>query len=365
MDGELSKKMIVLEGGNVFVSRPSRVEWEPEGATRLAKFIADVHKKAWTHAIGVGDLDLLLGADFIKNVLYQEYGLRLVCANLYSTVENVPLVEPYVVIPRDVAKGRKIIVVVIGLLGRKPVENLDNYNIPLPMGFNVQQPAEALNRILKKMEERTPKPDIYVILAHMTPEELKELVPSIPKNAIVFRSYNVFTRTNRIEFIEHVPVIQTRGYGQVVARVEIQFANRDQPFKEFLNEEEINKQISTVQKMLDDTKKRMETASESQKARLSKRLADYQKRIAELKAELKKKRWAPNMLKLVTTVLDKSVADDADVASMISNFKAEEEKASASCGAEKEKPAPPRLAPSDKGAKPPMGPSRLEGGESK
>jgi len=360
MDGELSKKMIVLEGGSVFLQKPPRDEKELDVEKKRATFIADVHKKAWVHAIGVGDRDLFLGPDFIRSTLLGEYGLRLVCANLYSTVENNPLVEPYVVITRD-----KYIIVVIGLLGRKPVELLDKFDVPLPLGFNVQKPADALTRILQKLEVRKPQPDFYIILAHMGQDELKELVPIIPKNAIVFRSYNAFGKGDRIEFVEHVPVIEVNGRGRNIARVDVQFSDRAQPFKEKIDEEQINRQIADYQKRIENAKARMETVGASLKGVLEKRIVSYKQDIERLKLQLKGQRWAPNMLRLNSVLIDKAIGDEAAIAAMIKDFKAQMGEAASSN--EKEMPYP-ILVPGGEGKVVPLvplGKGKQEGGKPK
>jgi len=316
------KNMVVLEGGNLFVRRPIKEEADIERAKRLAKFLAEVHKTIGYHPVGVGDLDLYLGPRFLKS-LGTKYGLSLTCANLYSTIENVPLLEPY----RIIKKGKKT-VVVVGLLGRETVHLLDRYYTVLPKGYHIQRPKDAFSRILAKMESGKTPPDLYIVLAHMSIDELKDVVPIMPKNLVVFRSSRTHQK-DRIGFVEHVPVIETSRYGKYISKVEVQQTNKTDPFTESLNAKAVRVEIGRLLTRIDGYNKKAETASPSQKERLGKVVARLQKRVDNLKAELKNRVWSPNMLRLTLIPVDKSIGEEGTVAVKVEAFKAEEEKARA------------------------------------
>ena len=326
------RKMLVIEGGNLFMRRPPRKEEDIEQAKALAKFLAEAHRVIGYHPVGVGDIDLYLGHRFLKK-LKTEHGLSLTCANLFSTVENVPLVEPY----RIEQVGRKT-VAIIGLLGNKSFKLMDRFHVELPKGYIVQPPKDAFARIYSKLQSQKPQPDLYLILAHMTKGELKELVPILPKNAIVFRS-NMTRQRNRVVFINHVPVIETGRYGRYISKVDVQLTNKTDPFTEQLNINAIRVEIGRKLKKIDEYKRKAEKASPAQKERLGKVIARMQQRVDALKAELKKQSWSPNMVRITLVPMDKTIGDEATVKSMIEKFKAEKEKGST---AEKVKPRKPR-----------------------
>ena len=101
------KNLIVVDSGDLLNEHESIKESFMPSAQLKADMIAQIYKSIGIDAINVGELDLALGTDYLKE-LQKKYDLPFVSANIVDD-KNQLLFDPYVITKVDDLK--------IGIIG--------------------------------------------------------------------------------------------------------------------------------------------------------------------------------------------------------------------------------------------------------
>lgn len=153
----MHKRLVVVDGGDAFSTNKDVPQIRAETAVEGMNLI-----RYDAHAIGEGELSL--GVDSLKR-LQEKASFPMVSANVYLNDE--PLAREYVI--RDVDGLKVGITSVCGPDLLRPAQGLE--------GLNIQEPHEALERVMKHVRSRS---DVVVLLSHLEEEVTRGLVSRFP-----------------------------------------------------------------------------------------------------------------------------------------------------------------------------------------
>ncbi|OQX84949.1 MAG: hypothetical protein B6D63_03475 [Candidatus Latescibacteria bacterium 4484_7] len=137
-----------------------------------SKFLAGLMVRMGYDAVGVGERELNYGIRTLEDE--RSTGLPLLCSNLY--LNGKPAFSKAIV--KTVGGIR---VGVFSLLAYEPREKF---------GFEIEDPDSTARVVLKELRRKS---DIVILLAHMTRERLKELIPSLSGVDLIIRGHELET----------------------------------------------------------------------------------------------------------------------------------------------------------------------------
>ena len=246
------KNLLILDGGDALVISYFGQPSEREKARRRAEFVLRLYETLGYHALNIGDTDLGLGIEYLRN-LQKNSKIPFLSANLKEKKTKKPVFKPYLI--KEI-EGLKI-----GILGLITTEispniqkELKDYFIENPM----KAAAETINRFM-------PSCDYIVALAHLTPPETETLAKEVPGISIIIggndRSFILPKKIHRSIYV------QTDAFGAHVGRMNLKFIKGSNEFLDILPRTMIQKNIKEVQKKMEEPNyaKEIEKLQEIQK----------------------------------------------------------------------------------------------------
>lgn len=159
--------VVQVDAGDVFYDDPTVAMLLPEQYKMTAEFIAKTYATMGVAAVAVGEGDLALGLDVLRNV-QRESNLTLLCANLVDLRGN------------PVFPGSRIIDVggaklgIVGLMGQEFARQISegaNY------ALTVDNPVTVARKEVASLRDKV---DYVVVLTHQSVEADKTLAASVP-----------------------------------------------------------------------------------------------------------------------------------------------------------------------------------------
>lgn len=149
------KAVVIVDSGDLFNEDEEIPESVKQSAELKADLIARIYNKIGIDAVGIGDLDLVLGIDFLKE-LEKKHNFPFVCANLVDD-KGAPIFKRYVV--KNVG-GKNV--GIFGLMG--DTADLAGRVSEITDGAaTVQDALEAAEAVVKEL---TGKVDYVIALTH-------------------------------------------------------------------------------------------------------------------------------------------------------------------------------------------------------
>lgn len=231
------KNLLVLDGGDALIisyfSQPS----EREKARRRAEFVLRLYETLGYHALNIGDTDLGLGIEYLRN-LQKNSKIPFLSANLKEKKTKKSVFKPYFI--KEI-EGFKI-----GILGLITTEippivqkELKDYFIENPM----KAATETINRFMSSC-------DHIVALSHLNPPEIESLAKEVPRVSIIIggndRSF-IFSKQ-----IHRSIYVQTDAFGAHIGRMNLKLAKGSKEFVDILPRTMIQKNIKEVRKRMED-----------------------------------------------------------------------------------------------------------------
>jgi 2',3'-cyclic-nucleotide 2'-phosphodiesterase (5'-nucleotidase family) len=231
------KNLLVLDGGDALVisyfSQPS----EREKARRRAEFVLRLYETLGYHALNIGDTDLGLGIEYLRNLQINSK-IVFLSANLKEKKTKKPVFKPYLI--------KEIEGIKIGILGlittgisSNTQKELKDYFIENP----IKAAKETINRFMVSC-------DHIIALAHLTPPEIESLAKEVPRISIIIggndRSFILPKKIQRSVYA------QTDAFGAHIGRLNLNLLKGPSEFIDILSKSLIQKKIEETQKKMED-----------------------------------------------------------------------------------------------------------------
>ncbi len=231
------KELLILDGGDALIisyfSQPS----EREKARRRAEFVLRLYETLGYHALNIGDTDLGLGIEYLRN-LQRNSKIPFLSANLKEKKTKKSVFKPYII--------KEIEGIKIGILGLITTEislntrkELKDYFIENPM----KAAMETINRFMSSS-------DYIVALAHLNPPEIESLAKEFPRVSIIIggndRSF-IFPKQ-----IHRSIYVQTDAFGVHIGRMNLRLIKGSNEFVDVLPRTMIQKNIGEVRKEMEE-----------------------------------------------------------------------------------------------------------------
>jgi hypothetical protein len=178
------KNIIVLDSGDLFFQNStiplgSETQWQLK-----ARLIADSYAIMGVDAIGIGEIDLAMGADFLKELTSKNH-LAFIASNIdYPSFKQVnddkQTFSPFKIIQKGSKKIGIISLLHPGLL-KSPSENIE---------FKALD--SSLDDLLKTLRN---EPDITILLSHLPPVEEENLLKKRDDINIIISSHYGYSQT--------------------------------------------------------------------------------------------------------------------------------------------------------------------------
>jgi 2',3'-cyclic-nucleotide 2'-phosphodiesterase (5'-nucleotidase family) len=236
---EEARNLLILDGGDALVMSFFSRESEREKARRRAEFVLRLYETLGYHALNIGDTDLGLGIEYLRN-LQKNSKIPFLSANLKEKKTRNPFFKPYLI--KEI-EGLKI-----GILGLITTEILPNIQKELKDYFienPIKTATETINRFMASC-------DHIVALAHLTPPEIESLAKGVPRISIIIggndRSF-IFPKQ-----IHRSIYVQTDALGAHIGRLNLNLLKGYSEFIDILSKSLIQKKIEEIQKKIEDPK---------------------------------------------------------------------------------------------------------------
>jgi len=257
------QNLLILDGGDAlaidYFSRAS----EREKARKRAEVVLRLYEKIGYNAVNMGDTDLGLGVDYLKN-LQRRVNIPFLSANLKEKRTGKSVFKPHLI--KEIG-GVKI--GIIGLVtGEIPPflrQELSGYIVEDP----VIKTAELARRLL-------PECDYLIALAHLTPSEIMNLARRVSEISIIIGGQDrSFVFPNRIN---QSIAVQTDAFGLRVGRMNLRLAHRIREWVDILPKRLLQKNIEEIQRKIEDPQ--FEKESKNLKE-LKERLIEQQRKLPD------------------------------------------------------------------------------------
>jgi 2',3'-cyclic-nucleotide 2'-phosphodiesterase (5'-nucleotidase family) len=231
------KNLLILDGGDALAISYFSQPGEREKARRRAEFVLKLYETLGYHALNIGDTDLGLGIEYLRN-LQKNSKIPFLSANLKEKKTKKSVFKPYLI--------KEIEGVKIGILGLITTEippnvqkELRDYFIENPM----KSATETINRFMTSC-------DYIIALAHLTPPEIESLANEVPRVSIIIggndRSF-IFPKQ-----IHRSIYAQTDAFGIHIGRMNLRLIKGSDEFVDVLPRTTIQKNIGEVRKKMEN-----------------------------------------------------------------------------------------------------------------
>jgi 2',3'-cyclic-nucleotide 2'-phosphodiesterase (5'-nucleotidase family) len=246
------KNLLLLDGGDALVISYFGQPSEREKARKRAKFVLNIYEKLGYDALNIGDTDLGLGIEYLRN-LQKNSKIPFLSANLKEKKTRNPVFKPYLI--KEIG-GLKI-----GILGLITTEISPNIQKELK-DYSIENPMKAAKETINRYMASC---DHIIALAHLTPPETETLAKEVPVISIIIggndRSFILPKKIHRSIYV------QTDAFGAHVGRMNLKLLTGSNEFVDVLPRTMIQKNIGEVQKKMEDPQyaKEIEKLQEMQK----------------------------------------------------------------------------------------------------
>lgn len=239
-----AKNLLILDGGDTLVLSYFDRESEREKARKRAEVVLKIYEKLGYDALNIGDTDLGLGIEYLKN-LQKKSKIPFLSANLKEKETGRPIFKSYLVKEVD---GMRI-----GIFGLLTPDIHPFIQKGLKTYF-IEDPIKAALETIKRYLADC---DHIIALAHLTPTEIQTLTKRIPQISIIIGG-------NDRSFIlpkqfHHFIYVQTDAFGAHVGRMNLKLIKGSNEFVDVLPRTMIQKNIKEVQKKMEDPQHVKET----------------------------------------------------------------------------------------------------------
>jgi len=285
------KNLLILDGGDAFIFDPPTSEKESEKSRKKAEFVLKLYEKMGYDALNMGDTDLSLGINYLKNL--QKYSkMQFISSNLKDKKTKNPIFKPYLI---KVANGSRI--GIIGLL--TPI--VPPYWYKEMEGCFIEDPMKTAIEIINGPLHNC---DHIIILAHLSSSEIESLANRISKTLIIIggndRSFIFPKKINQSIWV------QTDPLGYRIGRMNLRLEKGSSEFVDVGARSKLQKNIEEIQKLIDNPQHGKEVKS---LIKLRETLSEQKKNLPEAEGK--------NAYENHLTYLHQGMKSDAEIEELI------------------------------------------------
>lgn len=252
-----------MDSGDLFFGEKT-AEGDRQRALTKARLIARVYKRMGVAAINVGDLDLILGLDFLRQEASE--GLPLISANLLDPSNRKPIFPPYVI--REVSGVR---IAFFGLLTPKlgPA-------IPKTVKDSVQvmDPNKTARETLRELRDQA---DLVVLLSDLGLKGDPEVAKAASGIHFILGGHDGrYIKWPHQEGETYL--MQSYRKGMYAGKLTLTYEKAGLPFKDSGKKDQIERQILNLER-------RLQALQKAQKRNPTQSLRDAMQRVTEQKAQ--------------------------------------------------------------------------------
>jgi 2',3'-cyclic-nucleotide 2'-phosphodiesterase (5'-nucleotidase family) len=285
------KDLLVLDGGDALAIDYFSRKSEKEKARKRAEVVLRLYEKIGYDALNIGDTDIGLGVEYLKN-LQKQVRIPFLSANLKDRKTGKPVFNPYLI--KDVGGAK---VGIIGLL----TANVPSYLQKEMMNYLVEEPIKvAINIVHGPMSHCS-----YIFaLAHLTPSEIESLAKRVSDISIIIGGQDrslVFPNK-----ISRSIVAQTDAFGFHVGRMNLRFTSRSSGWVDVLPKTLLQKNIEEIKRKIEDPQYEKETKNLKG---LRERLIDQQRKLPDTEGK--------NIYENFLTLMHPKMESDKEIENLI------------------------------------------------
>jgi len=231
------KNLLILDGGDALIISYFSQPGEREKARRRAEFVLRLYEILGYHALNIGDTDLGLGIEYLRN-LQKNSKIPFLSANLKEKKTKKSVFKPYLI--------KEIEGIKIGILGLITTEippnvqkELKDYFIENPM----KSATETINRFMTSC-------DYIVALVHLTPPEIESLAKEVPRVSIIIGGNDRYFSLPKK--INHSIYVQTDAFGAHVGRINLNLVKDSSEFVDVLPRTMLQRYIEKIERKIED-----------------------------------------------------------------------------------------------------------------
>ena len=231
------KDLLFLDGGDALVLSYFGKEIEREKARKRAEFVLMVYERMGYDVINLGDTDLGLGIEYLRNI-QKRTKVPFLSANLKDKKTGKTIFNPYLI--KKIAGSR---VGIIGLL----TPEISPVILKELKGYVIEDPIKAATEMTRRLRTQC---DHLIVLAHLTPSEIESLAKGMPEISIIIggqdRSFVFPKKINRSL------VVQTDAFGIHIGRLNLRLVKGSSEYIDGAAKSKLQKNIEEIQKKIDD-----------------------------------------------------------------------------------------------------------------
>jgi 2',3'-cyclic-nucleotide 2'-phosphodiesterase (5'-nucleotidase family) len=299
---------LVLDSGDLFFSPQANLN--AEWALKKAPLIGRAYRRMGAAAINVGDMDLLLGLDFLKKEFSQ--GLPLISANLIDPSSKRPIFRPYVI--REIGGVR---IALLGLLSPDLNPQVASAIKTAQAKVLIEEPVKIVQETLPRLQGRA---DILVLLSDLGVIGDQMLARSVGGIHFILGGHEgrPLQMGNRVG---QTFIFQSSSKGMYLGKLRITLENPTSPFTDGGRANQIQGQINHLDRGLQALQKMKEGSGRPDNRNNDQMIQDIQRRKEKLLDDLKQAQQNQNRgNRFIFSLepLEKALPQDEEVQSWLS-----------------------------------------------
>jgi len=260
--------LIQLDSGDLFL-KPG-ISPEAKETKENARIIAKAYQVMGVDVVNVGDMDLIMGIDFLKEKAKQ--GLPLISANILNKKDQKPIFPPYVI--RELSGVRLGIFGLFQATSRFiPKEALEE--------ITLEDPYEVARTMVTELKDKT---DIIICLSDLGKRGDKLLARQVEGIHFILGGHDgeYFKEPIRVE---GALILQHYKKGMYLGRIDLIIVGREFSFYDSGSAKRLSRKLTQINRRILSMKNRKNSPStEAYIKRLQKTKADIEKKLSETKS---------------------------------------------------------------------------------
>lgn len=236
------KPVLVVDSGDLFFERKGSQDLQKAGVK--AEILARAYVRMGAAAVNVGDLDLLRGVEFLRNL--RQIGLPLISANLIDPKSKKPIFDPYVIQERGGLK--------VAFLGLLAPEIDPQVLKAVAQEVEVADPWETAKSFVAQLRSKV---DLLVVLSDMGQVRDQRLAGEVQGIDLILGGHDGRFLSSPI-YEEGVWIFQSYAKGMYVGELRIRWERSGEPLEDEGKLARLQQQIAQLETRLEAHKRALE-----------------------------------------------------------------------------------------------------------
>jgi 2',3'-cyclic-nucleotide 2'-phosphodiesterase (5'-nucleotidase family) len=291
--------MLILDAGDLLFKKffSPIPENNIKMATQKAHLMVEAINAMGVDAMGIGDDDLSLGKEGLKEIL-KKAKFRILSSNLIDEESGKPLFERSLI--KEVNGLR------VGLFSLLFPESFYGQWDPRKKGLTIQPPTEAAQAIVKELQ---PKTDLIILLSHLSYPKDMELAQSGPGIHLIVGSHTGINLSYPM-VVKNTIILQTAPKGMYGGKLDLTFDNKEPNFYNAATRRSLESNLNLMKQRLTSM-----SAPETEKAQWQKAKEEIERSLNQLQGK--------NEFTNSIVPLNEGINDRPDIGKMVEAFKAD------------------------------------------